>query len=223
MKAGICYVAVLMGAVGMGIAGAVAAENNSSPLTTDACPELVQHAVDQIKAHGYEPKCQCGSILKNLQVTLPKELTLAGVCDLSDSSGRPIDLRKETISLDRYPQDGGWYRGNIFFSGRLELHGTVQAGPAGDSGNMWFRTNLPLLDKSSALSSYFGEFSLSHNLHGRILNSPYKGGTSQDCWVANAIVLIDGVAVTMSEQDTNGASPVQIKALEVSEYKRCGN
>ena len=168
------------------IVGLLFALSSVNVLGADSCPEVVEQVVNRNRAAGEETLCQCGAELKNLIVSVPHGFNIIGICDFRSSNGNRIDLRKGPQSLDQFRKDGTGYWADVYFSGNAVLRGTVQAGPADNSGNMWFfprpsMSTSMLKAKSPAFASYFGEgLRLDHDNHGKMFKSPYKGGSSQN-------------------------------------------
>jgi hypothetical protein len=211
----------------MFVIGSLLYLSSVNALSTNFCPEVVQQAIQQNRTLGYEFHCQCGKALKNLIVSVPDGFSVAGICNFRTSNGNKLDLQKGPQSLDQFRHDGSGYWGDVFFSGKMVLRGTVQAGPADNGGDMWFNPKPAIVTptlktKSPAFASYFGEgLKLSHDNFGKMFKSPYEGGSSQDCWRAKAKIIVEGLHVHMSEQDDNGIYPIGIQLVEVAKFVRC--
>ena len=210
----------------MKIAFVVALSLLATPLpssASDICPALPlqpQYSADVPPREG----CACGSVLKNLIVTLNKTFKIGAACNLRwmrPDNHRTIDLKVNTASLDDYT-DGDLPRGQILLTGNSTLTGrlTYNLGVAGDlrfapEGN-------PIAASGTAFSRVVGELKLARPYSPAEFEVP--GSFEDSCWSATATINVKDIWVTIGDSDEAGAYPAQYRLVSVINHKAqpCG-
>jgi hypothetical protein len=192
--------------------------------------------------------CQCGSVLSNLKVTIPKGTRLERVCSLryypstdkkennlpSDESGPtgsyPLDLKHSKASLDDHKPSGDYpiadIIGGIEISGELILSGIVVVNPS-DAGIMFFdpAPKQIVFPRETVFTKKFRQFKLGKDddlKHFKVTKEILKTSYSE-CWEAKAKIKLRGIRVEISEQDSAGTYAHNVKVLSLAPWKKCTN
>lgn len=167
---------------------------------------------------GYE-RCQCGGSLKNITITLPPSLTLAGACGLYlPPSNEPINLEKTKVTFDDYTD--GWIPfGRILILGKVTLKGVlrIEEGPA---GTYWFYPKPRIVPKKTALSEQIATIEFEDEKEFKKLNIP-KRLQSESCLMVDATMEADNLHILIGDTDEAGARPVRYRLIEAGNYRLC--
>jgi len=180
----------------------------------DQCGTLTARSVGQ--------PCQCGSTLSNLKVAAPKGMVLKAVCGLF-AGARPIDLRTEKVSLDKYPASGNYYSGELYFAGTIVVNGVVRI-EASDAGFLWFYPETSLAPYKSVFAhSYDRVLKLDRDIP-KAFGLPKDIGDprwfTSTCSRAAARLRLSAIEVELSEQDSQGAYAIGVEVLSHSSFKK---
>ena len=187
--------------------------------STENCIQRSRYLAQQ--GFGRPVKCFCGAEMNNVLVTLPQGLTLARVCDFHwDSDRRPIDLRKEKISLDHQRRSGDWLAGEILLRGDLRLSGRIFHQPS-DGGDWWFHPNKPVLGAETDFESEFRVFALREGFPEGEHLLPNTVASMNLCYEAKAELLLSGFLIKMYESEGSGTSPIEVKIIRKSKFLPC--
>ncbi|HZX31073.1 MAG TPA: hypothetical protein VFF03_06955 [Rhodocyclaceae bacterium] len=172
-----------------------------------------------------EAVCYCSeNELQQVKAAHPKSVTLQVVCDLTNTEGRLIDLKRQSVVMDRDDEIGnGVLLGSFFFKGSLVLSGTVQVLPDSEAGAGFLLFNAdPSIENSG---SFFGRslraFKMYKPEHYKSLGVTAKMRSGK-CLSAPATLRLEDPVVVMAETDVEGTYPSRISALHVGRYKPCG-
>jgi hypothetical protein len=137
---------------------------------------------------------------------------------------RPIDLRKEKVSLDKYTASGDYYWGTLYFAGPIVVKGLVRI-QASDAGFLWFHPEASLAPyKSVFADSYYLVLKLDKEIPRKLFGLPES--TSDPRWFtstcsrATATIRLHAIEVELSEQDSAGAYAVGVEVLSHSNFKK---
>ncbi len=195
------------------------------PALAASCSQLLAPFAKQMQLSGSAPQrddCVCDKSLRNLKATLPKQMKLVAACGLRWNDGRKVNLSTQKASLDRYT-DYYIFHGEIFITGTAKLSGPFTY-EIGETEHVWLSPVPPLIDKgydvplaNDLRSLYFDD----KNIYERFYAFLSKSKIDSSCITSNATIEIDGIHLTISEGDDEGAFPVKFKVVSIGGFKPC--
>jgi len=193
-----------------------------------SCVQPLAPFAEVMQQRGSSPQrddCVCDESLRNLDVTLPKQMRLVAACGLRWNDGSKVDLSTQKASLDKYTHkftDPFVWQAEIFITGTAKLSGpfTLDVNDVLDTEYAILAPVPPLIDKGfrgpladSLRGLYFIDKHTFERFHASIPNSR--------CINANATIEIGGIHVMISEGDGAGAYPNKYKVLSMDGFKPC--
>lgn len=169
---------------------------------------------------GRDVVCQCGSVLANLEATLPDGVRMRAVCDLVSADAGKIDLRKTKVNLDQFSKNGGYVLGEFYLQGELRLKGMVMIEPSYGGDMFFYPRSKVSLKRDSVFMTYFESFKLDSDDNYRKLRTARPKDLTT-CSYANAELLLKNFVVNVSDTASSGTSPESIEVLAVSAFKKC--
>jgi hypothetical protein len=165
--------------------------------------------------------CYCDRDLSRLVASLPKGLSLVAACGLHDAGGRMLDPRRESVNMDRHDASASMPDGVFYVSGDLTLSGSISVEP-GNSGEVWFRPDVPLVQGRRAFSEAFQELKI-ENETDYVKLQVTKALLAKECSMAKATVTFSGFRVHRGQTDEAGTYPSKMKVLRLGKYTSCAS
>ena len=160
--------------------------------------------------------CVCDRRLANLHAPLRSPFRVAAACRFQWGVGRPIDLGRERVRLDRYT-NGNYPSGVLFITGEARLDGILLYEP-GPAGEFWFSPDVPLLNNNKQRPGLPDMKFTEEPPPGLRIPIPFR---DKNCWQSKVTLSVKGIRAVLWDNDEAGSWPAVYRVQRAREFTLC--